>query len=161
MTSAGHNELRIQDFIELSGPWMNLLEFCRCHIQSDFCCRGYIWLLVMLEFLQKGTTDEAPLAHVMAQCLTGRKPSSQPMRAQQWYLEAKLSLLIEAYWRHMVIQIWVNTGSANDLLPDGIKPLPERTHLALCRTPKNITCTWTNVDWSSVKSSDIHNRAIS
>ena len=25
----------------------------------------------------------------------------------------------------MVTEIWVNIGSGNDLLPDGIKPLPE------------------------------------
>ena len=41
-------------------------------------------------------------------------------------------------------EIWVNIGSGNGLVPDGIKPLPE-----------------TNVDWSSVDSSDIHIRAIS
>ena len=40
----------------------------------------------------------------------------------------------------MATEIWVNIGSGNGLLPDG---------------------TWTNVDWSSVKSSDIHIRAIS
>ena len=44
----------------------------------------------------------------------------------------------------MAVEIWVNIGSANGLLPDGTKPLPE-----------------TNVDWSSRKSSDIHIRAIS
>ena len=41
-------------------------------------------------------------------------------------------------------EIWVNIGSGNGLVPSGTKPLPER-----------------NVDWSSVKSSDIHIRAIS
>ena len=44
----------------------------------------------------------------------------------------------------MATKIWVNIGSGNGLLPDGTKPF-----------------TWTNVDWSSVKSSDIHIRAIS
>ena len=43
----------------------------------------------------------------------------------------------------MATEIWVNIGSGNGLLPDGTKPLPEP------------------VDWSSVKSSDIHIRAIS
>ena len=28
-------------------------------------------------------------------------------------------------WIHMVTLIWVNIGSGNGLLPDGIKPLPE------------------------------------
>ena len=51
----------------------------------------------------------------------------------------------DAIWR----EIWVNTGSSNGLLPDGTKPLPEPID-------------WlTNVDWSSVKSSDNHLRAIS
>ena len=44
----------------------------------------------------------------------------------------------------MATEIWVNIGSANGLLPDG-----------------NQAITWTNVDWSSAKSSDIHIRAIS
>ena len=43
----------------------------------------------------------------------------------------------------MATEIWVNIGSGNGLSPDGTKPLPEP-----------------NVDWSSVKSSDIHPRAI-
>ena len=42
----------------------------------------------------------------------------------------------------MATEIWVNIRSGNGLLPDG-------------------TITWTNVDWSSVKSSDIHIKAIS
>ena len=36
-----------------------------------------------------------------------------------------MSELIGALWRHMVIEILVNTGSGNGLLPDGTKPLPE------------------------------------
>ena len=46
----------------------------------------------------------------------------------------------------MAIEIWVNIGSANGLLPDGTKPLPEPM---------------LTDDWSSVRSSDIHTRAIS
>ena len=44
----------------------------------------------------------------------------------------------------MVTEIWVNTGSGNGLLPDGIKSLPEQM-----------------LDLSSVKSSDIHLMATS
>ena len=33
--------------------------------------------------------------------------------------------LIGASWRHMALDILVNTGSGNGLLPDGTKPLPE------------------------------------
>ena len=44
----------------------------------------------------------------------------------------------------MATEIWVNIGSGNGLLPDGTQVI-----------------TWANVDWSSVKSSDIHIRAIS
>ena len=33
--------------------------------------------------------------------------------------------LIMAWWRHMASEILIDTGSGNDLLPDGIKPLPE------------------------------------
>ena len=33
--------------------------------------------------------------------------------------------LIGAQWRHMALEILVNTGSGNGLLPDGTKPLPE------------------------------------
>ena len=32
--------------------------------------------------------------------------------------------LIGAKWRHMALEILVNTGSGNGLLPDGTKPLP-------------------------------------
>ena len=44
----------------------------------------------------------------------------------------------------MVTEIWVNIGSGNGLLSDSTKPLPELMF-----------------DWPSVKSSDIHIRAIS
>ena len=44
----------------------------------------------------------------------------------------------------MATEIWVNIGSGNGLLP-----------------VRQQAITWTNVDWSSVKSSDIHIRAIS
>ena len=44
----------------------------------------------------------------------------------------------------MVIEIWVNIGSGNDLLPDGNKPLPEPM--------------LTDHQWSP---SDIHIKAIS
>ena len=44
----------------------------------------------------------------------------------------------------MATEIWVNTGSGNGLLPDGIKSLPEQM-----------------LDLSSVKSSDIHLMATS
>ena len=33
--------------------------------------------------------------------------------------------LVVAYWRHMARQIRVNTGSGNDLLPDGTNPFPD------------------------------------
>ena len=42
----------------------------------------------------------------------------------------------------MATEIWVNIGSGNGFLPDGTKLLPD-------------------IDWSSVKLSDIHTRAIS
>ena len=42
----------------------------------------------------------------------------------------------------MATEIWVNIGSGNGFLPDGTKLLPD-------------------IDWSSVKFSDIHIRAIS
>ena len=45
----------------------------------------------------------------------------------------------------MAIAIWINIGSGNGLLPDGTKPLPEPML----------------TEWSSVKSTDIHIRAIS
>ena len=44
----------------------------------------------------------------------------------------------------MVSEIWVNIGSNNGLLPDGTKPLPKPMF-----------------EWSSVKSTNIHIRAIS
>ena len=44
----------------------------------------------------------------------------------------------------MATQNRVNIGSGNGLLPDSTQAI-----------------TWTNADWSSVKSSDIHIRAIS
>ena len=31
---------------------------------------------------------------------------------------------IEAEWRHLATENWVNIGSDNDLLSDGTKPLP-------------------------------------
>ena len=45
----------------------------------------------------------------------------------------------------MATEIWVNIGSGNGLLPEG----------------RHQVITWTNVDWSSVNSCDIHIRAIS
>ena len=33
--------------------------------------------------------------------------------------------LIVFWWHPIMTEIWVNTGSGNDLLPDGTKPLPE------------------------------------
>ena len=33
--------------------------------------------------------------------------------------------LMQAYWHHMMLQIWVNFVSGNGLVPDGTKPLPE------------------------------------
>ena len=33
--------------------------------------------------------------------------------------------LIVALWYCTMTQIWINIGSGNDLLPNGIKPLPE------------------------------------
>ena len=37
------------------------------------------------------------------------------------------------WWRHMATEIWVNIGSANNLLPDGTKPLPEPLLTNHCR----------------------------
>ena len=36
-----------------------------------------------------------------------------------------ITKLTGAYWRHMATEIWVNIGSGNGLLPEGIKPLPD------------------------------------
>ena len=47
--------------------------------------------------------------------------------------------------RHMALEILINTGSGNGLLPDSTKPL----------------FTWTNVDLSSVRSCGIHLRTLS
>ena len=71
-----------------------------------------------------------------------------------WYIDyamCKINFIairqiqLNSLWHHMATEIWVNTGSGNGLLPDGTKPLPEPML----------------TDWSSVKSSDIHIRAIS
>ena len=67
----------------------------------------------------------------------------------QHYMDSTISefrIIINSLWPSDAIwrQIWVNIGLGNGLLPDGTKPLSEP-----------------NVDWSSVKSSDIHIKAIS
>ena len=42
-----------------------------------------------------------------------------------WSTMKETLKLIGAWWRHMALEILVNTGSGYGLLPDGTKPLPE------------------------------------
>ena len=50
-----------------------------------------------------------------------------PVRCHYNIVEYKTILNTAMKWCHMATEIWVNIGSGNGLLPDGIKPLPEPT----------------------------------
>ena len=50
--------------------------------------------------------------------ITGIRGCSWRYQCFRWSFK-----LTWAYWRHMVTQIWLNFGSGNGLLPDGVKPI--------------------------------------
>ena len=61
----------------------------------------------------------------------------------------------------MSTEIWVNIGPGNGLLPDGTKPLVPEPMLNIGSGNGLVPSGNKPVDWSSVKSSDIHIGTIS
>ena len=97
-----------------------------------------ILLKLSLKFVLEVRINNIPaLVWVMAWCRPGDKPLSEPMMlsslicicvtrpqrvnicfSMEWWVNMFIS------W-HMMMWIWVNTGSGNGLLPNSTKPLPE------------------------------------